>query len=226
MDYASVKQRRSATGIPGLDEILGGGLPERRLYVVEGSAGCGKTTLAFQLLLEGAGRGEQALFVSFSESEDELRSVADSHGWNLDVPLTFYVPNFAEESSNPDRDYTIFEPGEVELNDMMKSLYDLIERLRPRRAVLDSLSEMRLLARDPLRYRRHVIGLKNFFAKKTARLSSPTRQCQPSRAGSGAIEGAVSDSLRHRTATQQPLQGRTSRGDRERRNRELSKIRT
>jgi circadian clock protein KaiC len=166
MDYASVKQRRSATGIPGLDEILGGGLPERRLYVVEGSAGCGKTTLAFQFLLEGAGRGEQALFVSFSESEDELRSVADSHGWNLDVPLTFYVPNFAEESSNPDRDYTIFEPGEVELNDMMKSLYDLIERLRPRRAVLDSLSEMRLLARDPLRYRRHVIGLKNFFAKR------------------------------------------------------------
>jgi circadian clock protein KaiC len=80
--------------------------------------------------------------------------------------LTFHVPNFAEESSDPDRDYTIFEPGEVELGEMMKNLYELIERLSPRRAVFDSVSEMRLLARDPLRYRRHIIGLKNFFAKR------------------------------------------------------------
>ena len=80
--------------------------------------------------------------------------------------LTFYVPNFAEESSGPDRDYTIFEPGEVELNEMMKNLYDLFERVSPRRAVFDSVSELRLLARDPLRYRRHMIGLKNFFAKR------------------------------------------------------------
>jgi circadian clock protein KaiC len=166
MDDASTKEPRAATGIPGLDEILGGGLPEHRLYVVEGSAGTGKTTLAFQFLLEGASRGEPVLFVSFSESEDELRLVADSHGWNLAGPLTFYVPNFAEDSSDPDRDYTIFEPGEVELNEMMKSLYDLITRLSPRRAVFDSVSEMRLLARDPLRYRRHMIGLKNFFAKR------------------------------------------------------------
>ncbi len=149
-----------------MDQILGGGLPEHRLYVVEGTAGCGKTTLAFQFLLEGVARGEQSLFVSFSESEDELRLVADSHGWNLDGPLQFYVPNFAQESSSPDSDYTIFEPGEVELNEMMKSLYELIDRLSPRRAVFDSVSEMRLLARDPLRYRRHVIGLKNFFAKR------------------------------------------------------------
>jgi circadian clock protein KaiC len=166
MDDASIRAPRATTGIPGLDEILGGGLPEHRLYVVEGSAGCGKTTFAFQFLLEGVAHGDQALFVSFSESEDELRSVADSHGWNLDGPLQFYVPNFVEESSDPDRDYTIFEPGEVELNEMMKRLYDLIERLSPRRAVFDSVSEMRLLARDPLRYRRHVIGLKNFFAKR------------------------------------------------------------
>jgi circadian clock protein KaiC len=165
-DAKSIQVSRATTGIPGLDQILGGGLPEHRLYVVEGSAGCGKTTLAFQFLLEGVARGEQSLFVSFSESEDELRLVADSHGWNLDGPLQFYVPNFAQESSSPDSDYTIFEPGEVELNEMMKSLYELIERLSPRRAVFDSVSEMRLLARDPLRYRRHVIGLKNFFAKR------------------------------------------------------------
>ena len=161
-----VPMSRANTGIPGLDEIVGGGIPEHRLYVIEGSAGCGKTTFAFQFLLEGAARGEQALFVSFSESEDELRSVAESHGWNLNGPLQFYVPNFAEEGSDPDRDYTIFEPGEIELNEMMKSLYELIDRLSPRRAVFDSLSEMRLLARDPLRYRRHVTGLKNFFAKR------------------------------------------------------------
>src|SRR5262249_50156309 len=100
------------------------------------------------------------------ESEDELRLVADSHGWNLDGPLHFYIPNVAENISDPDRDYTIFEPGEIELNEMMRSLYNLISRLSPRRAVFDSVSEMRLLARHPLRYRRHVIGLKNFFAKR------------------------------------------------------------
>lgn len=156
---------RASTGIPGLDEILGGGLPEHRLYVVEGSAGTGKTTLSFQFLIEGTSRGEQTLFVSFSESEEELRLVADSHGWNLDGPLHFHVPSFAE-GSDPERDYTIFEPGEVEINEMMRSLYDLLERLNPRRAVFDSVSEMRLLARDPLRYRRHMIGLKNFFARR------------------------------------------------------------
>ena len=157
---------RATTGIPGLDEILNGGLPEHRLYVIEGTAGSGKTTLAFQFLLEGKARGEEVLFVSFSESEEELRMVADSHGWNLDGTLTMYVPNFAAESSDPDRDYTIFEPGEVELNEMVKSLHEVIERVNPRRAVFDSVSEMRLLARDPLRYRRQIIGLKNFFAKR------------------------------------------------------------
>jgi circadian clock protein KaiC len=166
MDEASTKAPRAATGIPGLDEVLGGGLPQNRLYVVEGSAGSGKTTLAFQFLLEGAERGEPVLFVSFSESEDELRSIADSHGWNLDGRVNVHVPNFTEESSSPDRDYTIFEPGEVELNEMMKGLYEVIERLKPQRAIFDSVSEMRLLARDPLRYRRHVIGLKNFFANR------------------------------------------------------------
>jgi circadian clock protein KaiC len=157
---------RASTGIPGLDEILNGGLPEHRLHVIEGTAGSGKTTLAFQFLLEGARRGENVLFVSFSESEDELRIVADSHGWNLEGPLTIHVPNFAAESSDPDRDYTIFEPGEVELNEMIKNLHEVIERVNPRRAVFDSVSEMRLLARDPLRYRRQIIGLKNFFAKR------------------------------------------------------------
>jgi circadian clock protein KaiC len=157
---------RASTGIPGLDEILNGGLLEDRLYVIEGTAGSGKTTLAFQFLLEGLARGEKGLFVSFSESEEELRVVADSHGWNLNGSLTIYVPNFAAESSNPDRDYTIFEPGEVELTEMIKSLHEVIERVNPRRAVFDSVSEMRLLARDPLRYRRQIIGLKNFFAKR------------------------------------------------------------
>jgi len=166
MNDAVTKSPRAATGIAGLDELLGGGLPERCLYVVEGSAGCGKTTLAFQFLLEGARIGEQTLFVSFSESEDELRMVADSHGWKLDGRLHLYVPNLAGETVTADTDYTIFEPADVELNDLMHGLRDTIERLHPRRAVIDSVSEMRMLARDPLRYRRHIISLKDFFSQR------------------------------------------------------------
>jgi circadian clock protein KaiC len=158
--------KRISTGIAGLDAISMGGLPENRLYVVEGTAGSGKTTLATKFLLDGVGRGEEVLFVSFSEAEIELKLVASSHGWELGDSFHLYVPDFTAESSNPDSDFTIFEPGEVELNELMRSIFDQVERIRPKRVVFDSLSELRLLARDPLRYRRLIIGLKIFFATK------------------------------------------------------------
>ncbi|MBF6568288.1 MAG: AAA family ATPase [Candidatus Binataceae bacterium] len=183
---------RAATGIAGLDELLGGGLPESCLYVIEGSAGCGKTTLALQFLFEGARLGEQTLFVSFSESEAELRMVADSHGWKLDGRVHLYVPNLAGEIVTADTDYTIFEPADVELNELMHGLRDTIERLRPRRAVIDSVLEMRMLAHDPLRYRRHIIGLKNFFAKRNCTViftdeSAPGRDSQLQSIAHGVI---------------------------------------
>jgi circadian clock protein KaiC len=192
MNDTVTKIPRAATGIAGLDELLGGGLPERCLYVVEGSAGCGKTTLAFQFLLEGIRLGQQTLFVSFSESENELRMVADSHGWNLDERLCLYVPNLADETLIADTDYTIFEPADVELNEMMHGLRNIIERLHPRRAVIDSVSEMRMLARDPLRYRRHIIGLKDFFSKRNCTViftdeAAPDRDSQLQSIAHGVI---------------------------------------
>ena len=153
---------RVGTGVPGLDEILEGGLPEYRLFLVEGQPGSGKTTLALQFLLEGARRGERGLFVTLSETADELRAVAVSHGWSLDnVALYELAPN-AEPLGAEDQ-YTILHPSEVELGETTKAVFEEVERVKPTRVIFDSLSEMRLLARDPLRYRRQILALKQFF---------------------------------------------------------------
>lgn len=153
-----------STGNDGLDEILGGGLPENRLYLLEGAPGSGKTTLALQFLLEGVERGEQALYVTLSETRDELAVVAQSHGWDLD---RFEVLELSaiEELLRSERDQTILHPWEFELGETVQLIKDAVERFRPSRIVLDSLSEMRLLAQDPLRYRRQVLALKQYFAK-------------------------------------------------------------
>ena len=141
--------------------ILGGGLPADRLYLVEGDPGTGKTTLALQFLLSGARRGEPALYVTLSETHDELRAVAESHGWSLDGIAIHELSSDA--SLRTDTQYTVFHPSEVELGDTMNTVMQTLERVRPRRVVFDSLSEMRLLARDPLRYRRQILALKQFF---------------------------------------------------------------
>lgn len=149
-------------GVAGLDDVLGGGLPRTRLYLLEGDPGSGKTTLALQFLLEGVRNGEAGLYVTLSETKDELYAVARSHDWKLDG-LAIHELSVPEEQLTPSGHYTFFHPSEVELGSTTKSVLDEVERVRPTRVVFDSLSEMRLLARDPLRYRRQILGLKQFF---------------------------------------------------------------
>jgi circadian clock protein KaiC len=151
-----------STGIPGLDYILGGGFPENHLYLIEGQPGTGKTTMALQFLLEGRRRGETCLYVTLSETEDELRAVADSHGWSLEG-LGLFELGSIEERLQPDEQYTVFHPAEIELGQTTQRICEEVDRIQPTRVVFDSLSEMRLLARDALRYRRQVLALKQFF---------------------------------------------------------------
>ncbi|MGE0314727.1 MAG: ATPase domain-containing protein [Lautropia sp.] len=153
----------AATGIAGLDDVLGGGLTRNRLYLIEGMPGSGKTTLAFQFLLEGARLGEPVLYVTLSESEDEIRDVARSHGWSLDGIVVRELVAGAD-GLEPDGQYSVFHPSEVELGDTTRQILDDVERIGPRRLVFDSLSELRLLAGSPLRYRRQILALKQYFA--------------------------------------------------------------
>ena len=153
--------QRIETSVGGLDAILGGGLPAERLYLVEGDPGTSKTTLALQFLLAGVRRGEPVLYVTLSETHDELRAVAESHGWALDGIAIHELSSDA--SLRAETQYTVFHPSEVELGDTMNTVLATLQRVRPRRVVFDSLSEMRLLARDPLRYRRQILALKQFF---------------------------------------------------------------
>lgn len=158
----SAASTRMATGIEGLDNILEGGFPANRIYLIEGDPGTGKTTLALQFLREGARLGESGLYVTLSETKEELLSVADSHGWSLDgINIYELVP--AEDSLKPDAQYTIFHPSEIELSERTSAVLKEVERLKPRRIVFDSLSEMKLLAHDALRFRRQILALKQYF---------------------------------------------------------------
>ena len=158
-------QNKISMGIEGLDNVLEGGLPENHVYLIEGEPGTGKTTLALQFLLEGAARGEAVLYVTLSETKNELINVARSHEWSLDG-LTIYELIPTDESLKPESQYTIFHPSEIELNETTSSILREVERINPKRVVFDSLSEMRLLARDPLRYRRQILALKQYFAPR------------------------------------------------------------
>src|SRR6185295_18843230 len=153
----------AATGIEGLDHIVGGGLPQDRMYLVEGDPGSGKTTLGLQFLREGIQRGEKVLYVTLSETRSELDAVARSHGWELDGMAIHELSTSGEGGFTPDDQYTFFHPSEVELGETTKAVLSEVERVGPARVVFDSLSEMRLLAREPLRYRRQILGLKQFF---------------------------------------------------------------
>jgi circadian clock protein KaiC len=152
----------SPIGIRGLDDILNGGLPAQRIYLVEGNPGSGKTTLALQYLLEGTRSNEKGIYVTLSETKSELIDVARSHGWSLDGIEIFELVAQAEELE-PDNQYTMFQPAEVELNVTTKAILAAVERVRPARVIIDSLSELRLLAQSSLRYRRQILALKQFF---------------------------------------------------------------
>jgi circadian clock protein KaiC len=157
------KENKVSTGIAGLDNILCGGLDPDRLYLIEGEPGTGKTTLALQFLLEGARHGERGLYVTLSESERELRLVAKRHGWTLDdISLFELVP--PEAALDPEKELTLFHPAELELSETSKMIFDRVTEIDPSRVVFDSLSEMRLLAQNSLRYRRQILALKHFFA--------------------------------------------------------------
>ena len=153
---------RASTGVEGLDQILGGGLPTNHIYLVEGEPGSGKTTLGLQFLLAGVAKGEKVLYVTLSESAEELSLVANGHGWSTDGIEVYQLAD--DEISDREEGYTIFHPAEVELQRTVDAVLAAVERFSPDRVVFDSLSEMRLLARDPLRFRRQILSLKQFFA--------------------------------------------------------------
>jgi circadian clock protein KaiC len=156
---------RISTGNGGLDDILAGGIDPDRMYLYEGKPGTGKTTLAMQFLLDGAARGERVLYIALSETPRELNLVAERHGWSLDgVDILELVP--PEATLDPDRELTVLHPAEVELNETTRLILDEVEKINPVRIVLDSLSELRLLAQSPWRYRRQVLALKHFFAMR------------------------------------------------------------
>jgi circadian clock protein KaiC len=154
--------QRSTTGVPGLDDILNGGLLSHRLYLIEGDPGAGKTTLALQFLLEGMHAGEKCLYITLSETKEELSAGAASHGWSLDgVEI---VELIAEESDlDGESQVTMYHPSEVELTETTRRVLDAVEKTNPSRIVFDSLSELRLLAQNSLRYRRQILALKQFF---------------------------------------------------------------
>jgi circadian clock protein KaiC len=157
-------QSKISTGTPGLDQLLDGGFPTDRLYLIQGEPGTGKTTMALQFLLEGVRQGETCLFITLSETQDELRAVAQSHGWKLDGINIFELS--AAQQARPGEANTLFHPSEIELNEVTQVLLDEIQRVRPSRVVIDSLSEMRVLAQSALRFRRQILALKQHFVGK------------------------------------------------------------
>src|SRR3954452_17372364 len=161
------KEEKADFGIAGLDEVTAGGLTRGRLFLLEGSPGTGKTTIATQFLLAGAEKGERALYITLSETEDELRAGAASHGWSLDTIKIFeLVP--PESLLDEEQQQSLLYSADLELGETTKRIFESFELAKPDRVVLDSLSEIRLLAQSSLRYRRQILALKHYFARSGA----------------------------------------------------------
>lgn len=162
-DLVQYQRQLAGTGVAGLDDVLVGGFERNHIYLIEGTPGCGKTTLATQFLIEGAGRGERCLYITLSETEAELRKSAASHGWDLDgITILEVTPLEAD----PDQQQGMLHPSEVELGQTIDLIMAKIEEHKPDRLVIDSLTELRLLAEDPFNYRRQVLALKRFFSAR------------------------------------------------------------
>ena len=156
---------KATTGVPGLDDVLAGGFPAGHLYLIEGDPGTGKTTIGLQFLMQGAAQGERVLYVTLSESKQEIEEGAESHGWDLQgVEVFQFTPT--EQSLRPEDQYSHFHPSEFEFQDTTQHILAKVEQVQPQRVVFDSLSELRLLARDSLRYRRQILALKHFFVNR------------------------------------------------------------
>ncbi|CAN5463430.1 ATPase domain-containing protein [soil metagenome] len=160
--------KHAKTGVEGLDDILAGGLTRGHFYLIEGQPGAGKTTVALQFLLEGASRGEQCLYITLSETERELRDGARSHGWELDKSIAIFELAPAESLLDASQQQSLLYSSDLELGETTQHIFDIFERLKPTRVVLDSLSEIRLLAQSSLRYRRQILALKHYFSRHEA----------------------------------------------------------
>jgi circadian clock protein KaiC len=165
MNSLDTVERRAKTGIWGLDDILSGGLSRGHLFLLEGAPGTGKTTVALQFLMEGARAGEKCLYITLSETERELRDGAASHGWTLGDEIEIFELLPPESLLDSEQQQSLLYSSDLELGETTKQIFEAVERARPSRVVLDSLSEIRLLAQSSLRYRRQILAIKHYFAK-------------------------------------------------------------
>src|SRR5258707_15584920 len=156
---------KAKTGIWGLDDILSGGFSRGHMFLVEGAPGTGKTTIALQFLMEGAQAGEKCLYITLSETERELREGAASHGWALEDGIEVFELLPPESLLDSEQQQSLLYSSDLELGETTKQIFGAVERARPSRVVLDSLSEIRLLAQSSLRYRRQILAIKHYFAK-------------------------------------------------------------
>jgi circadian clock protein KaiC len=174
---------KASSGVSGLDDVLAGGFSKGCLFLVEGDPGTGKTTLALRFLLEGTLAGERNLYITLSETKAELLNGAASHGWTLDSNIEVFELQSAENLIDPDQQQSLLYSSELELGETVKLIFDTVERIKPDRIVLDSLSEIRLLAQNSLRYRRQLLALKHYFDdRQRHRFGALVRRCHVPRA--------------------------------------------